>query len=123
MRARSVSARGVTLVEVLVAVAVLSIALTGIFRALDAQTLNTAGMTERSLAHWAALNAIEEARFAGPPAEAETIDQVRMGPIDWRVALIREEGPFGLIRLEARAGAEGRAGAVVTGFLTPDDRP
>ena len=109
--------RGVSLVEVIVAVAVLAIALIAIFRALDGQTRSTAALAERMFAHWAALNALEEARLEGPPEVDEGERTVEVGGIAWRVMIHRESAPQGMIRLKVAATAAGHAGAVLVGFL------
>ena len=115
------SERGLSLLEVLAAVVVLAIALIAIFRALDSQTRNTAALAERMFAHWAALNVLEEARLNGPPEESETETTAELGGIEWKLTIRRGPMPRGMIRLDVAATAEGRAGAVLVGFLPPED--
>ena len=110
--------RGVTLVEVLVAVTVLAIALIAIFRTLDAQTRNTAALADRMFAHWVALNSMEEMRLEGLP-QAHGAEETKLGGIVWTVTVRSEPASYGLTRVEVSSAAEGRPGAVLVGFLPP----
>ena len=112
--------RGITLVEVLAAVAVLAIALIALFRAVDSQIRNTAALADRMFAHWAALNTMEEARLAGPADAHDAERTTELGGIVWTITVHREPAPYGLTRLRVASSAEGHAGAVLTGFLPPD---
>ena len=125
MHARRLSARsrqrGITLVEVLVAIAVLGIVLIGVFRALDHQSASTIALADRMFAHWAALNAMEEARLEEPAKGRETRGTTKLGRTTWTVTVRREPPSDGLARLMVTATAEGRPGAVLVGFL-PEER-
>ena len=112
--------RGVTLVEVLVAITVLSIALVAIFRALDHQTRNMAALADRMFAHWAALNSMEEARLMGLPEAQGAEETTELGGIEWTVTVRSEPASYGLTRVEVSSAAKGRPGAVLVGFLPPD---
>ena len=57
------SAFGFTLLEVLVALAIISLALTGALRALGSTTVASEGLRERTLASWVALNRLTELRI------------------------------------------------------------
>ena len=109
--------RGITLIEVLVAVAVLGIVLIGILRALDRQTHNTAALAERMFAHWAALNLMEEMRLDALAQPRRMRATTQLGGIEWTVTVRREPALDGLTRLTVVSTAEGRAGAVLIGFL------
>lgn len=52
--------RGFTLLEVMVALAVLAIALAGVMKAVSSHTANAAYLQEKTLAHWVAMNKINE---------------------------------------------------------------
>ena len=52
--------RGFTLLEVLIAMAVISIALTAIIKAGSDTTANTAYLKEKTYAHWVAMNRMAE---------------------------------------------------------------
>lgn len=112
--------RGMTLVEVLAAMTVLAIALIAIFRAVDSQIRNTATLADRMFAHWAALNSMEEARLAGPADAHDGERSTELGGIVWTITTHREPAPYGLTRIQVVSSAEGHAGAMLTGFLSPE---
>lgn len=64
MRAERRAARGFTLVEVLVAVAIVALAVTGILTAMMRQIDGTAYLRDKLFAHWVALNQMELAVLA-----------------------------------------------------------
>jgi len=64
MRAERRGARGFTLVEVLVAVAIVALAVTGILMAMMRQIDGTAYLRDKLFAHWVALNQMELAVLA-----------------------------------------------------------
>jgi general secretion pathway protein I len=59
------SHKGFTLIEVLIALAVLAIALAAAIKGISSHVSNLAYLKERSLAHWVALNALTELRVSG----------------------------------------------------------
>lgn len=59
------AAAGFTLLETLVALAILAIALSAAYRAVGATTLSAAGLRDRSLADWVAQNRLAEIRADG----------------------------------------------------------
>lgn len=106
--------RGFTLVEVLTAVAVLSIALVASFKLINQQTRAAAGLNDRVLAHWVALNHLEERRLGiSSPQDRQ------MGGITWAIDTRESAGPVDLTRLEITVSSPGHAGAVLVGYLPP----
>ena len=86
MRARYSSARstGFTLLEVLVALAVLALALSAAVSAAAAYVGNQAYLQERTLAHWVARNVLTELQLEMPwPGTGERSDTARMADLDW----------------------------------------
>ncbi len=57
--------RGFTLLEILIALAVLAIALAAAIKGVSSHVSNLAYLKERSLAHWVGLNALTELRVSG----------------------------------------------------------
>lgn len=64
MRHASPRLRGFTLLEVMVALAVLSIALAAMIKGVAANASNAAYLRDRSLAHWVGMNVVAEQRLA-----------------------------------------------------------
>lgn len=57
--------QGFTLLEVLIALAILAIALAAAIKGISSHVSNLAYLKERSLAHWVGLNALTELRVSG----------------------------------------------------------
>ena len=77
-------ARGFTLLEVLIALLILSLALVALIRAagLQAQALNH--HRDSTLAQWVASNVAAELRAQGAPPVGRQQGEMRMGPQRWR---------------------------------------
>ena len=76
MLKRSPKVTGFTLIEILIAVAVLAIALTAVIRVIDVAINNQQHLQQKTVAHWVAMNVLAEVR-AGvtlPPAAGATQD-------------------------------------------------
>lgn len=78
------AARGFTLLEVMVALAVLAIALAAIIKGVGTQVSNQSYLRDRTLAHWVAMNKVAELQIARkwPEAGSET-GSAPMGPHEW----------------------------------------
>jgi len=75
---------GFSLLEVLVAVAVLAIAMVALVEAGAHQTRLRTDLTATTLGTWVAANALESLRIEEPwPAVGERTGQARMGARDW----------------------------------------
>ncbi|MBI5463228.1 MAG: type II secretion system minor pseudopilin GspI [Gammaproteobacteria bacterium] len=96
MRARHpiVRSTGFTLLEVLVALAVLALALAAAVSAAAAYVGNQAYLQERTLAHWVARNVLIELQLEQPwPGTGERSDTVRMADLDWTWQATIDETP------------------------------
>ena len=105
---------GFTLIEVLVAVIVLSIGLVGGLRLLQQQVRLAGGLEERVFAHWVTENAIAELRAGLVPAATQ-----RMGGVDWTVEVTTAAGPAGLTEYRVAVTAPDRAGNRGVAYLAP----
>lgn len=76
--------RGFTLLEILVALAILAIALASIIKMASNQTLNTTHLRDKTLAHWVALNKITELQMTAEwPAKGKQQGDEEMGLHEW----------------------------------------
>ncbi len=76
--------RGFTLIEVLVALAVLAIALSAIIKTMSSNTLNSIYLRDRTLAQWVALNKITELQLSADwPSPGKTDGSTVMGNHEW----------------------------------------
>ena len=77
--------RGFTLVEVLIALAVVAIALVALVRAASVQVQSFDALRERTLAGWVAANVVTETRLATAfPAIGRSDGHAQFGGRDWR---------------------------------------
>jgi general secretion pathway protein I len=82
------STRGFTLLEILVAMAIVGLLLVGVFMQMSQTLIAAALMRDRSLAHWVALDRLAELRLAGElPDVGERSDQVEMAGVEWSYVL------------------------------------
>ncbi len=95
---------GFSLIEALVALAVLAIATVGLMRTVQSHIDSTRGVERRSAAMWVAENRLAELEAGIPSA-----DKVAMLGEQWRVAVARErtdDPEIEKIRIQVFAGAE-----------------
>lgn len=79
------AAHGFSLVEVLVALAVVAIALVALTRTATMEVRSFDALRERTLAGWVAANVVTEARIApAPPPVGRSNGRVELGGLDWR---------------------------------------
>lgn len=116
-------ARGFTLVEVLVALAVVAIALLALTRAAGVQVAAFDALRERTLAGWVAANVVTETRLANapgvlPPTGASD-GRVEFGGRAWRWERDVKNTPDAAIRrVDVRVflGASKQPSATLSGF-------
>jgi general secretion pathway protein I len=109
-------ARGFTLLEILVALAVLALSLGALVTAVSSQTRNTAYLVERTLAQWVAGNALAQIRLEGTWSEpGERSGRSEMGGRSWtwRAVSSATDDPD-LQRLEVSVAPDETGEALVT---------
>jgi general secretion pathway protein I len=117
------AARGFTLVEVLVAVAIVALAITGILTAMMRQVDGTAYLREKLFANYVALNRMELALLANAstnrlPSDKDSGEEEMAGrKWYWRTAPNRTAQP-GTVQLEIAVSAEEGRDAPALATLT-----
>lgn len=77
------SERGFTLLEVLVAVAILGIALAAIIKTVSENTANAAYLREKTFAHWVAVNKLAELEVTDTFQTGRSSGKSSMGDREW----------------------------------------
>lgn len=121
--------RGFTLLEVLVAVAVIAIAMAAVIKATGAGAANSAYLRDKTLAHWVAMNQFAEMKLDEQPADPGREDgKVEMAGRDWFWFAETEETPEeAVLRVELSVhlddDRDSPSVAVLTGFLSTLSQP
>lgn len=116
------SRRGFTLLEVLVALLLLSLAMVALVRAAGLEARALAQQQDATVAQWVASNVLAETRLAGrPPAQGQIEGESEMAGRVWRWQIeARATDEPDLIRLDVRvydpAQNDGTA-STLTGFM------
>jgi general secretion pathway protein I len=114
-------ARGFTLVEVMVALVIVALALTGMSVTMGGMLNNATTLRERTFASWIAQNKIVEYRLANEiPETGTTSGEVDFGNARWEwEADVQETGVENLLRIDVSVGFAGsnQVVRVVTGFI------
>lgn len=113
--------RGITLIEVMVAVLVLSIGTVAAYRVLNTARASVATAPERLFAHEVALNRIAEYRALGLDAGRRLPDQVRFAGRDWDIEVTEAETSVGYVELRVLARGPDGNGSLLTGYLRHAD--
>jgi len=116
-------ARGFTLLEVMVALAIVSIGLIAVFNGIIQMAHSTSTLRERAQADWIAMNMISQIRISGDFPDVGSFDgDTEFAGRDWRwEATISETGVTDLRRIDMSVAFEERpddAITIVTGFVT-----
>lgn len=76
--------KGFTLIEVLAALIIVSLGMLAVIRAVSQTVSNTDYLRQKTIAHWVAMNKLEEIRLAAsPPSNDESNGDVDMAGITW----------------------------------------
>lgn len=107
-------ARGFTLIEVLVALAIIAFGLIAVFGQLSQSATAAGRLRDKTLAHWVAMNTLTELRLLGEfPAVGTQSDDVEMANVRWRYE----------IRVSETASDALRRADVTVAFEDDPDRP
>lgn len=116
---RSQGQQGLTLLELVIAVAVLSLGAIAATRAMDQARLSLGGAMPRLMAQIAAQNRAEELRLLGPVGAGSLPAQVQMGAHSISVQVETEATAAGLFQARITARSAPGPGAVLVTFLPP----
>ena len=113
---------GFTLLEVLVALAVLAIAMGAVIKVSATNSSNAAYLKEKTIAHWIAVNKANEYRISGDwPSPGTKKGSEIMANQEWRwqVKVSKVAGNNNFLRLDIEVQHERELGgkAVITSFL------
>lgn len=114
--------RGFTLLEVLVALAIVGLGMIAVFSQLNQSLLATERLRQRTLAHWVAVDRITELRVAGEfPEVSERSDDIEMARTEWSYTVKISQTPVENFRrvdvLVSFADSPDNVIAQVTGFV------
>lgn len=91
---------GFTLLEVMVALAIFAIAALALLNTQSTQIKTDQHLTDKTLAHWVALNQLADMRLQNVfPEMGESIVQVNMAGQEWRVQIKTQSTPSANVRL------------------------
>lgn len=117
--------RGFTLLEVVVALAILSIALLAAVKGISEHVGNTAYLKERSFAHWVAMNKVAELQLGNDwPGAGVLKGTAEMGGADWHWEVTVSETPNPEIRrLDVRVTPEAHHGQTLDTLIAYLGKP
>lgn len=115
--------RGMTLVELVLAIAILSIALIAASRSYEQAQRGIGGQVGRVLAQQVALNRAAELQLSGLAAGRALPATNRMGPFTWQIALAEAETRAGLVEVTITVTASGQPGARLLTYLSTGAGP
>lgn len=118
--ARKHTDRGISTLEVLIAIVVISIAALASYRALGQSAAVAADMEMRLYALEVARNRAEEIKLLGVRAARTLPEAETMGPVAWQIAIQEAETAVGLIEVAITVQAEGNPGARLVTFMPLD---
>ena len=113
--------RGITLIEVMIAILVLSIGTVAAFRVFDASRHQIAATPQRLFAEQVAMNRAAEYRALGMASARALPERVEFAGQDWALDIAEDQTSAGYVELRIRAYAPDGAGALLVTFLPPED--
>jgi general secretion pathway protein I len=91
--------RGFTLIEVVVALIVVSLGMLAVIETVGGTARNSSYLRDKTIAHWVAMNKLTEVRLqANAPAIDKSSDEVEMAGREWRWTMEVKQTPVETIR-------------------------
>ena len=113
------AARGFTLLEVLVALAIVAVVMVALMRTAGMGATALSRERDLTLASYVAANVLAEARTRqGPPPPGRSSGRTRMGPREWRWELLVQPSPEpAILRLDVRVYADDGDESITTSLV------
>lgn len=114
---------GFTLIEVLIAMAVIALAMSAIIRTASTAAFNTSHIRDKTFAHWVAENHLEQIRIDGGfPDTGEDETDVEMAGRQWKIVTAIQKTPdkdMRRIEVRVRGSKDPKTTSItlLTGFL------
>ncbi|MET0532707.1 MAG: type II secretion system minor pseudopilin GspI [Steroidobacter sp.] len=114
---------GFTLIEVAVALIVVSLGMLAVIETVGGSARNTSYMREKTVAHWVAMNKLTEVRLLpSAPALDKSSDEIEMAGRKWRWTMEAKQTPVESIRridisVRPAEAPDGSSMASVSGFF------
>ena len=104
MRRTHDNARGFTLIEVLVALVIVAVSMTGAILVVTQRARDGTYLRDKTFAHWIAMNLLTERRLQnGAPPLGKSSDGVEFGGRQWRWTIeVKETAVESMRRLDVR---------------------
>lgn len=114
------AAAGFTLIEVLVALAIVALGMAALMAALGSSADSAAYQRDKTLAEWVAINRVEEVRLAlQRPTKGKTDGEVEMAGLKWRWAQeVVETEVKGILRIDVSVKPTTAPGPKDSGWYT-----
>ncbi len=109
--------RGLSLIELVIAILVLSIGILSAFSGLDQAALQIGGETARVLATTGARNRAEELSLMGVSGGRGLADRITLGPFTWKVEVDETPTSVGLVQATIRLTSPDHPGAVLVAYV------
>lgn len=118
-RLKGKATRGLTLLELVVAVLVLSLGSIAALRATDQSRVSIGGMPTRVLAQIVARNRVQELQLYGAVQSANLPDSVEMGGRRFQVEVRKTDTASGLVEAAVSVRGPDGPGAYLVAYVTP----
>ena len=119
MRRRGKTDQGITLIELLVAIFVLSLASVAALRSINQSTQVIGQEEARFVAHLVAVNRAEEVRFLGLDAARGLPASVEMAQRSWDIEMREASAQVGFVELRLVVSSRDGPGAVLVTYVEP----
>jgi len=84
--------QGFTLIEVLIALAIIAIGMAAVMTAVTTNIANAAGLKERTLAHWVAMNKMSEMQATKVyPRGRRSNESIEMAGVEWHIQVLKSD--------------------------------